>query len=158
VNIPEGKEWIEAKASGRVSILKGVPDHHPVVRFGKDHLLTEQYPTYPVNEIRDGLSVEIPDILMSARLINPAGIFVNAKVKARFTLDDHLIKIRQKHMVLIVDARLGGYQQSMVFAGIAPNNGTAGIGSGPVRTQELPLKGISQVYQLIFIKFYITHL
>jgi hypothetical protein len=45
----------------------------------------------------------------------------------------------------------------MIFPGIAIYAGGAGIGPGPVGTHHLPVEGIFQVYQLLFIKFYVSH-
>ncbi len=67
------------------------------------------------------------------------------------------VQIWKQNMIVVVNKGLRYYQQAMIAAGIAIDDGGAGITSCPVCPELLPIQGIIQIDELRFVKLYVAH-
>lgn len=80
---------------------------------------------------------------MASRLVYPA-VAVQREVERLVVLDDRLVERRQKHVRLVAFVDRSDHQ-TVVFAGIATNDGRAHVTALTVGCQHLPLQGILQI-------------
>jgi hypothetical protein len=83
---------------------------------------------------------------------------MDSQVKLTIVLNDRFIEIGEEYVVIIIQCRLGNDQKSVIFPGMASDEGSAGIGTCPVRADQFPAQRIFQVNELLFIEFNITHM
>jgi hypothetical protein len=157
MGIPECKERPESHFDGPLAFKQ--------LKFQQDLLFPlhqqagpDQYNTpYPVGGTGDGLGFEVAYVFMPFRHKIITLILVYAQVKFRIFLYDGCIQGRQQYMHLPLEPIKWANQQAVVFPCITSHDGHARIGSGPVRTDNFPVQGVFQVYQLAFIKINIAH-
>jgi len=69
----------------------------------------------------------------------------NTQVETCPMLNNGLMDRGQKDMVLRIDFRLGGHQESMIFSSITANNSGTGVSSGTIGADYFPVEGIIEV-------------
>ncbi len=107
---------------------------------------------------QDNVSVQfkIYDILMASRFIDP-GITVYTQVESLVVLNECFIESRQQYVIAAAQRINGNNQQSVVFAGIASDNGCIQISACTVCGQYFTFERILKVPQFIFVKLQIRH-
>jgi hypothetical protein len=97
------------------------------------------------------------EIFVPSWIINTSGIFVDSEVELGIMLDHCLVEIGKQDMVVIVKRGLWYHEKAVIFAGMTPVDGFAGVCPGTVRTDHFPAGRVFQVNQLFLIKFDIAH-
>ncbi len=139
VDVPERKERSEQQLHLPRSVDQLETDHDLVgIRDEKD-ALGENYLTHPVGDFRHRVSLEIDDVLVTARLIDTP-VAMDAKVELLPVKDEALIQRGQKQVLLASESINRHSQQTVVAPCVASHYGSVAVGSGLVGTDDLPLQ------------------
>ena len=150
VLVAEGKEGTQAELRLRMSVNKRVADHQLRALVNPEHLLLQDYATDTIGDRRRGRVLKIGDVLMATGLVDTLET-VQGQVERLVVLHDRLVERRKQDIsaITLIDR---GYNQSVVFTGVAADDRRAHVTADTVGCEHLALERIFQVTKRGFVE------
>ena len=145
MNLTESEQRLELESHRFHLVQDGVFDNQSLVVVEQQDFAFEVELSHAEVVGGHGVGHETLHVLVAFRVDDAALVLVDAQPELHVVHDDALVQVGDQHVAFVVDAVLRHDEQSVIFAGVEPQQRGVGKSTGAATAQQFAVFGESYV-------------